>query len=87
MARRRVVEAQPRHQEFRNDVVAVLRKHAGHLSAEEMLALAAHLTGQVIALQDQRTMSPQRAMEIVIANLEAGNDEAMAEVQNPLGTA
>ena len=80
-------QAEPRHQQFRNDVVDLLNKHAGHLSAEEMLALAAHLTGQVIALQDQRTMTPERAMKIITSNIEQGNEEAMAEIKNPVGSA
>ena len=80
-------KVEARHKLFRDDMIAVLKKHAGDLDATEMLALAAHLTGQLIAFQDQRTVTPAMALEIVSANVEAGNQEALREVQNPLGTA
>lgn len=37
------------HEAFRNDMVAVMDKHAGALDASEMLALAAYTTGQIMA--------------------------------------
>jgi hypothetical protein len=77
----------PKHTAFRDDVVAVLRKHAAHLSAPEMLALSAHLTGQIIALQDQRSMSPDRAMEIVAQNIEQGNKEVITGILDSKGSA
>lgn len=66
------------HKAFRADVLQLLGKHAGHLPAEEMLALATHLVGQIIAMQDQRTMTRQGALEIVSQNIEQGNGEAVA---------
>ena len=73
------------HKAFRDDALAVLRKHGGHLSAAEMLALSAHMVGQIIAMQDQRTMTGDRAMAIVAANIEQGNQEAQAELLSPRG--
>ena len=43
------------------------------LTPEEVLALCAYITGSVIAVQDQRTMTQDRALEIVRANMKAGN--------------
>ena len=45
-----------------------------------MLALSAHLVGQIIAMQDQRKMSPAMAMEIVAKNIERGNGEVLTEL-------
>lgn len=73
------------HVAFRDDAIALLRKHAGHLQAVEMLALAAHLTGQIVAMQDQRTMTGAMAMEVVQNNLQIGNDEACAQLGHPEG--
>lgn len=42
-----------------------------------MLALSAHMVGQIIAMQDQRTMTRQAALEIVMANMEQGNAEVI----------
>ena len=83
----KVVQPQREHTAFRDDLVAVLRKHAGPLSAPEMLALTAHLVGQLVALQDQRTMSPNRAMEIVAANIEQGNQEVLDGLRASQGSA
>ncbi len=69
--------AEARHRLFRDDLVAVLRKYSNELSAQEMLALAAHLVGQIVAMQDQRTVTPEMAMQIVSRNIEQGNREVL----------
>jgi len=73
------------HHAFRTDAIALLDKHAGHLDKKEMLALAAHLVGQIIAMQDQRTMRPDMAMEIVARNIEVGNAEVLANLSKSQG--
>ena len=66
----------PQQLAFRNDVVEVMRKHKD-LRAVEMLAMASHVVGQIVAMQDQRNVTPQVAMEIVARNLEQGNKDAL----------
>lgn len=76
------------HQAFRDDMLTVLRRHGGSLSAQEMLAVAAYTVGQLIALQDQRTMTAKMAMDVVTANIEAGNIDAIEDsLGNPTGAA
>ena len=58
------------HTELRDDLIAVIRKHGDKLAASEILAIAAHLVGQIIAMQDQRTMSREAVMQLVGANIE-----------------
>lgn len=65
---------------FRNDMLATLNKHAGELDSSAMLAIAAYTVGQIIAMQDQRTMTPATAMDLVSRNIEAGNADAIAEL-------
>ena len=36
---------------FREDMLQILDKHAGSLSADKMLSLAAYTVGQIIAMQ------------------------------------
>jgi hypothetical protein len=81
------IAPQPKHVAFRDDLVAVLRKHGGTLDTSEMLALASHLVGQLVALQDQRTMSPDQAMEIVARNIEQGNQEVLSDLLDSRGRA
>jgi len=75
------------HHAFRNDALALLKKHAGHLDAKDMLALSAHMVGQIIAMQDQRTMTRDIAIEIVMRNIEAGNAEVLANLGNSIASA
>lgn len=79
--------AAPAHHAFRADLLDLLDKHAGRLDATDMLALAAHVVGQLIALQDQRKVSPQTAMECVSLNIELGNREAMSGLDAAKGRA
>ena len=62
---------------FRHALLDVMKQHGAELDACELLAVAAHLVGQLIAMQDQRTMTPAQAMELVGANIERGNREAI----------
>lgn len=69
----------PDHEAFRNDMIAVMNKHAGALDASDMLALAAYVTGQLLAMQDALKWTPDLAMEVVARNIEAGNAQAITD--------
>ena len=77
----------PQQLALRDDFLAVMRKHGSELRAEDILAIASYTVGQLIALQDQRTMTPAMALEIVASNIEAGNQHAQAEVKSAAGVA
>lgn len=76
----RIVDAKPEHQVAYEELVALVRRHDSKMSAEELLAIAANMLGKLIAMQDQRTTAPQRAMEIVARNIEYGNAEIIREL-------
>lgn len=78
-----------RHERFYQDIVKVMNKHTRHLGSEEILAIIANMVGKLVALQDQRTMSVRMAMDIVSKNIEQGNADAVAVLQNepPVGHA
>lgn len=69
-----------------DDMKGVLAKHQ-HLSAMQMLALASQFVGNLIALQDQRKVTPAMAMEMVAKNIEIGNQVAVEGVMGSRGTA
>lgn len=77
----------PDMEAFRNDLIAVLNKHAGSLDASEMLALTAYTTGQIMAMQDVRKWTPELALKLVGDNIEAGNAQAIADAQKWMGQA
>lgn len=86
--RERIIEPDSRHQEFRNELLAVLQKHGASLKAEEILAVTCQLVGQIIAMQDQRRYSSDAIMLMVSRNIEAGNKTAIDQLLNaPGGTA
>ena len=79
--------ANPEHEVAYQDIVALVRKHGEHLSAVEMLAIAANMLGKLCAMQDQRSLTPAMVMEIVAQNVEEGNRQAVANIQQSKGSA
>ena len=74
------MDAHPRHQALHADLVALIRKHAGeNCTTEEVLAVASQVVGQCLAMQDQRR-STDVYMEMVIANIESGNAQVIAQL-------
>ena len=66
-------EINARHTRFKRDLEKLLNKHAGKLSAQELLAISAQVCGMIAAVQDKRTLTPSQAMEIIVENIKAGN--------------
>ena len=81
------INANPAHQVAYDDLADLLRKHAGEVSAIELLAIAANMLGKMVALQDQRIITPAMAMETVARNIEIGNQQALAQLMTPKGRA
>jgi uncharacterized lipoprotein YehR (DUF1307 family) len=77
----KIVEANDAHKVAFEDLGNLLAKHGQKVDAAQMLAIAANMIGKMIALQDERTMTSERALEIVRLNLQKGNVEAMALIQ------
>lgn len=79
--------ATPEHEIAYQDICALVNKHADKLSALELLAIAANMIGKLIAMQDQREVSPEYAMETVVVNIEHGNREVLAQIGRTKGSA
>lgn len=69
--------ASPDHEVLYQDLAKLITKHAEKINEKEMLAIAANMLGKLIAMQDQRTMSREVAMEIVVLNIEKGNEQVI----------
>lgn len=78
--------ARPEHEVAYQDLCALLNKHADKVSGLELLAIAANMLGKLVALQDQRTVTPAMAMDVVARNLELGNQQAMEQVSSAGGS-
>lgn len=73
--------ARPEHQVAYQDLAVLLHKHADKVPAMELLAIAANMVGKLVAMQDERTVSCEMAMELVAENIEQGNHEAVAQME------
>lgn len=83
----RIVTASIKHEVAYKELNELLARHAGELSAIELLAIAANLVGKIIAMQDQRVTSPAHATKTVSVNIEMGNAQAIREIQLIKGSA
>lgn len=72
-------ETESRFLTVRNRMITAVQNELerGDVTDWEMLAILAHATGVCIALQDQNKMTPDLAIKIVQANIEAGNREVL----------
>ena len=75
------------HKSVYKDLAALIARHAEGMTALEVLVIAGNIVGKLVAMQDQRTVTPTMAMEIVLKNIEAGNAEALAIILQSKGTA
>jgi hypothetical protein len=66
-----------RHQAFLAELKAALGNSGRDIDAAELLAVSAQFVGMLIAMQDQRTMTPEAAMDTVARNIQIGNLEAL----------
>lgn len=68
----KTIIAKPEHEVAYQDLANLLRKN-DNVSALEILAIAANMVGKLIALQDQRTVTSEMAMQLIQENIELGN--------------
>ena len=80
-------QAKPKHEIAYQDICQLVNKHANSLSALELLAIAANMLGKLVALQDQRTVTPTMAMDVVIKNIELGNKQVLDQLDQSKGRA
>lgn len=73
--------AKPEHEVCYQELCALVSKHAHALTAAEILAVAANMIGKLVALQDQRTTTPQMAMKLIAENIEYGNRTVLKSLE------
>lgn len=75
----------PEHEVAYQDLCKLVSKHADKLSALELLAVASNMIGKLIAMQDQRTVTRDKALDVLIKNLELGNVQVLDQLKNSKG--
>lgn len=79
--------ARHEHEVAYQDLCALVSKHAAKLSALELLAVASNMLGKLVAMQDQRTTTRDKALDVVIKNLELGNVQVLEQLKDSKGAA
>ena len=80
------VKSRPEHEVVYQELIELVSRHK-KLSAVEILAVASNMLGKLMAMQDQHVYTADMVMEIVTANIEAGNQQAIAEIEKTKGEA
>ncbi len=57
-----------------------IRPYADELGDQGMIAVLAYTLGQLVALSDQRKLTPPQASELIHANIYQGNTDAIGQV-------
>lgn len=70
---------------YRAALEEAMQQHGATLDASELLAVTSHLVGQLVALQDQRVMTPAKAMALVASNVQQGNLEVVERLLEETG--
>lgn len=70
-----------------SDIAALIKRHLTPDTPERVLAIASQVVGQVLAMQDQRTMTTDQAFQIITANIEKGNAGIIENISNTKGNA
>ncbi len=76
----KIKTAKPAHEVAYQDLTKLISKHADDMTGLELLAVAANMLGKLIAMQDQRTVTKDQAMEVVVRNIEHGNAQVLEQL-------
>ena len=69
------------HKNIRNDLRLLVHKYMPEGATPELvLAIASQIVGQLLAMQDQRKHTATQMIELIQANIEAGNQQFVAEL-------
>ncbi len=82
-----VHSAKPEHEVLYQDLVKLASKHAANVSSLELLAIASNMLGKLLAMQDQRKVTREIGLEIIIKNIELGNQQVIKQLNKTSGSA
>lgn len=83
-----LMEPKPEHDAFMAELKSCLGSTGKDLDAAVLLAIASQFVGQLLALQDQRRYSVEQAIDLVMRNLEIGNQMVInSHLTRPEGSA
>lgn len=75
------------HEALKKSIMECFEPYKDKISAIEILAVLSNTVGQCLAMQDQTKLTPEMALQIVSANIEQGNQYAVAQLMATQGEA
>jgi hypothetical protein len=82
------VAPSPAHLALREALHRAIGAEGGAMDVADILAVFSHMVGQLIAMQDQRKVTPAMALQVVQENMQQGNREMVESLLlAPGGTA
>lgn len=80
------VKATETDQALHADIAALIKRHLTPDTPERALAIASQVVGQVLALQDKRKMTKEMAFDVMLSNIEMGNQQVIGNLHQTKGT-
>lgn len=68
------------HEAMFSELAVVVAKYESRIPEDEMMCILANFLGKIVGLQDKNKYTPTQCVEMVMRNLEIGNQQLMAEV-------
>lgn len=75
----KILSANPAREKYFESLKATLRAEGKDLDVAEITAMVAKFLGMLIALNDRRRYTSAQIMDMVTANVEAGNKQAISD--------
>lgn len=69
------------------DICDFIKAHLIPDTSERALAIASQIVGQILALQDQRTMTSDKGLDLILVNIELGNQQVIKDLRSAGGRA
>ncbi len=72
----------PEYEIVYQDIMTLLYKHSDKVTGLELLAIASNIVGKLVALQDHRFVTKEKALAIVSENLQNGNKQMIEDLMS-----
>lgn len=81
----RPVWAEEKHNAFSQELIQLLYKYCDEVSAQETLAVAAQVTGKILALQNPLKATADALSELISVNIKFGHYEMVQRLSGDMG--
>ncbi len=76
----KTVQASPQDESLRKEILNLIQRNLTTNTPEMVLAIASQVVGQALAFQNPITLGRDKAIELIQANIEKGNQDYVNEM-------